>query len=647
MRKYFSVRGGAGDLTKPDINTRPQDNLYLAVNSEWLSKAKIPADRTSTGINLILDMRIEDQLMKDFAKFADGKKEIPTIPNFAKAINLYKLAINFDKRNKEQAQPIKADLEKLTSLDNFEEFNKQAADLFAKGYDLPFNIFVMEDMKDTDHNALYAEGPGTFLPDTTAYQSEDAKKLLSTLEKQTVKLLVMAGVEEEQAKTWARKGIEFDKKLAKVLKSTEEWADYAAVYNPVKLADFEAKFENFDINAFLKQLLPELPDQVIEAEPRYFDHINEFLNNSEFDEIKSWMIVKFINGVANYLSQDFREAAFPFRQSVYGVPEMPAQDKHAYRLANAAFDEVVGIYYGKTYFGDDAKNDVISMIKNMLKVYEERIQDNDWLSESTKKQAIVKLQALKLKIGYPEKNQAVFDRLVVDLNKSLYENQALINQEKIKDNLQKLNQVPDRSVWAMPGNLNNACYDPQKNDLTFPAGILQAPFYDAKQSRAANYGGIGATIGHEVSHAFDNNGAQFDEKGNMKNWWTKEDFAEFNKRTKAVADIFDGLQYGPAKLNGKQVVSENIADLSGLSCAIAANKAEGGEMRDLFETYAKSWMQKQRPESITAEVQSDVHAPQPTRVNIPVQNQDEFYKAYNVTPEDGMWLDPEDRITIW
>ncbi len=151
-------------------------------------------------------------------------------------------------------------------------------------------------MKDTDHNALYAEGPGTFLPDTTAYQSDDAEKLLSTLEKQTVKLLVMAGVEEEQAKTWASKGIEFDKKLAKVLKSTEEWADYAAVYNPVKLADFEAKFENFDINAFLKQLLPELPDQVIEAEPRYFDHINEFLNNSEFDEIKSWMIVKFING---------------------------------------------------------------------------------------------------------------------------------------------------------------------------------------------------------------------------------------------------------------------------------------------------------------------------------------------------------------
>lgn len=647
MRKYFSVRGGAGDLTKPDVNIRPQDNLYLAVNSEWLSKAEIPADRTSTGINLILDMRIEDQLMKDFADFADGKKDIPEVANFEKAINYYKLAKDFDQRNKDKAEPIKKDLQKLTSLTNFADFNKQAADLFAADFSLPFNIFVMEDMKDTDHNALYAEGPGTFLPDTTAYESSDAEKLLTVLEKQTINLLTMAGVSEEQAQSWAKNGIEFDKKLAKVLKSTEEWADEVAIYNPASLSDFERKFDKFDINSFLKQLLPEMPEKVIVAEPRYFDHINDFLNESEFEEIKGWMIVKFINHAATYLSQDFREAAFPFRKAVYGVPEMPDQTKHAYRLANSSFDEVVGIYYGKTYFGDDAKADVISMIKNMLKVYEQRIQENTWLSESTKKGALVKLNALKLKVGYPEKNQAVFDRLRVDLDKSLYENQAIINQERTKDNLEKLNQDPDPSVWAMPGNLNNACYDPYKNDLTFPAGILQAPFYDAKQSRAANYGGIGATIGHEVSHAFDNNGAQFDEKGNMKNWWTKEDFAEFNKRTKAVADIFDGLQYGPVKLNGKQVVSENIADLSGLSCAIAANKAEGGDMKDLFETYAKSWMQKQRPEAITAEVQSDVHAPQPTRVNIPAQNQDEFYEAYNVTPEDGMWLDPEDRITIW
>lgn len=169
----------------------------------------------------------------------------------------------------------------------------------------------------------------------------------------------MAGISEEQARTWAKNGIEFDKKISKVLKSTEEWADEVAMYNPASLSDFEAKFDQFDINSFLKQLLPEMPAKVIVAEPRYFKHINDFLNENEFEEFKGWMITKFINKSATYLSQDFREAAFPFRQAVYGVPELPSQDKHAYRLANAAFDEVIGIYYGKTYLGDEAKADVI------------------------------------------------------------------------------------------------------------------------------------------------------------------------------------------------------------------------------------------------------------------------------------------------
>lgn len=647
MRHYFSVRGGAGDLTKPDVNTRIQDNLYLAVNSQWLEKAEIPADRTSTGVNLILDMKIEDQMMKDFEAFANGNKQLPEVKNFKKSIDLYKQAIDFDKRNQDGAAPIKEDLKKLASLKDFTDFNEQAATLVKAGFDFPIDAFVFEDMKDTQHYSLYLNGPGTFLPDTSAYQTPDAEKLLDTLAKQTVNLFKLAGVNEADAKKWTDAALAFDKKLAKVVKSAEEWADYAGMYNPISLKDFEAKFEQFNISDFLSQLVDKLPENVVMAETRYFDKINEVLNSDNFEEIKGWMLVKFINSAAGYLSQDFRKAAFPFRQAVYGVAEMPSQEKHAYRLADSAFDEVDGIYYGQTYFGADAKADVISMIKNMLKVYEERIQNNTWLSEDTKKQAIVKLQALKLKVGYPDKQQAIFDRLEVDPNSSLYANQSKINQEKVKYNFEKLNKPVDASIWAMPGNLNNACYDPQNNDLTFPAGILQAPFYDAKQSRGANYGGIGATIGHEVSHAFDNNGAQFDEKGNLKNWWTKEDYAEFNKRTQAVADIFDGLQYGPAKLNGKQVVSENIADLSGLSCAIAANKLDGGDMQDLFKTYAKSWMQKQRPEAITAEVQSDVHAPQPTRVNIPSQCQDAFYEAFDVKETDGMWLDPKDRINIW
>ena len=646
MKKYFKVRGGVGDLTKADTEARVQDNLYLAVNSKWQKKAVIPADRTETGTNAKIDIGLEKLMIQDFDNFSSGKKKLPEIDNFEKSIALYKLAFDFDRRNKEVAKPIQKDLGKLEKLASFSEFNMDASNLYFN-YSLPFVFEVDADMKNTDTNVLYFSGPGTLLPDTTSYQDKDAEKLLNILKKQTIKLLTMAGMSEQQALHEVELGLKYDARLAKVVKSSEEWSDYPKMYNPVRREEFLAKFKFFDMENFLKQILPELPDTIIVTEPRYLDYIEEFVNESSFEEIKGWMLIKFINGASGYLSQKFREAAFSYRQAITGAGKLPNAQKHAYRLADGVFDEVDGIYYGKTYFGEDAKADVTDMIHTMIKVYENRIQNNTWLSEDTKKKATVKLNALILKIGYPEKQEKIYDLLQVNPEKSLYENMTLISKTEAKYNLAKITETVNRTVWLMPGNMNNACYDPQRNDITFPAGILQAPFYSLKQSRAENYGGIGATIAHEISHAFDNNGAQFDEKGNMNNWWSKEDFAEFEKRTQKAIDIYDGLQYGPAKLNGKQIVAENIADLGGLTCAIQSCKSENGKLAELFKNYAKSWAQIQRPEAIKTEIAVDVHAPQPTRVNIPVQCQDEFYEIFNVQETDGMWLEPKKRVTIW
>lgn len=646
MKRYFAVRGGAGDITSSE-KMRPQDNLYLAVNADWQKMAKIPTDRTEIGTNAQIDMRLEKIMMQDLADFADGKKEMPKVENFDKAIVLYKLARDFEIRNKQGMTPIKEDLARINDLADFAQFNQLAGQLTLQDFTLPFIFDVDADMKNTNKNILYFYGPGTLLPDTTSYQGPDVDKLLAILEKQTVKLLVMAGMNEDLAKCQVKAGLEFDKKLAKIVKSTEEWSNYVAMYNPMSMQDFLAKFTSFDMKKYLENILPELPETVVVTEPRFLNRAEELVNGTNFDEIKGWMLIKFINNVTNVLSQDVRDAAFPYQQAITGAGELPSQEKHAYRLVDRIFDEVDGIYYGQTYFGEAAKQDVTEMIEKMLKVYEQRITENNWLSEKTKKQAIIKLKALVLKIGYPEKQEEIFNELVVDENKSLYENVKSISIAKNKSNFAKIVKPVDRTVWLMPGNMNNACYDPQRNDLTFPAGILQKPFYDAKQSRAANYGGIGATIGHEISHAFDDNGAQFDEKGNMKNWWTKEDFSEFNKRTQAAVDIYDGLEYGPSMLNGKQVVSENISDISGLTCAIQACKMDSGNLKELFENYARSWMQIQRPEAIKTEIAVDVHAPQPTRVNIPVQCQEEFYETYNVKLEDGMWLDENKRVVIW
>lgn len=646
----LNVRGGAGDITKPDLNARPQDNLYLAVNSEWIEKAKIPLDRSRISSFDGIDLNIEKSLMQDFADFADGKKKLPNVPNFEKAVELYKIANNFDKRNEDGAKPIKADLEEITSLRNLTDLNLRVADFYKNAFDLPISVSVDADMKDTKVHVVYFGGPGLFLPDTTTYDNPAAADLLKVLQDQSENLLKMAGVSEEDAKKYVEGALKFDKKLSKVLKSTEEWADYPAMYNPMPLSEFEDKFDSFKIDNFLSNLFTQKPEKIIVTEPRFLDHVEELINEDNFDEIKGWMVVKFINGVAAYLSQDFREAAFPFSQALSGQPELSSGTKQAYRLANGMFSEVVGVYYGQTYFGAEAKADVEDMIHKMIDVYEKRISENDWLSEDTKKKAIVKLRALILKIGYPEKIEEIYDRLQVVPEAeggSLYSNESAAVVESVKYNLEKLTQPVDRTVWLMPGNLVNACYDPQRNDITFPAAILQKPFYDLKQSRSLNYGGIGVVIAHEISHAFDNNGAKFDEFGNLKNWWTDEDFEEFKKRTQAEIDLFNGIEYGPVTLNGKQIVSENIADQGGLTAAVEANKGEDGNMKEVFENFARVWANKQLPESIKTQVSVDVHAPGPERANVQSQCQEEFYKAFDVKPEDGMWLDPEKRVVIW
>ncbi|MGO5079003.1 M13 family metallopeptidase [Lactobacillus amylovorus] len=650
MNNKMAVRGGAGDILEPKVGTRPQDNLYLAVNSEWLENVKIPSDRSRIASFDNIDLDVEKKLMKDFADFADGKKEVADVPNLKKAVELYKLARDFKRRDEDGAKPIQADLALLEGIRDFADFNLKAPDLFKAAFALPFSFDVDADMKNTKINVLQFFGSSIFLPDTTTYKTDAAQKLLDVLKKQSIELLKMAGLSAGQAEEYVDDAMKFDDKVSKVVKSSEEWADYPAMYNPMPISDFEKKITNFKMDYFLKEALGEVPDRVIVAEPRYLDHFDELINEDNFDEIKGWMIVKFINGVASYLSQDFREASFPFSQALSGQPELQSQEKQAYHLANGIFSEVVGVYYGKTYFGEDAKKDVLSMIHKMLDVYEERIKNNDWLSEETKHKAIVKLRALILKIGYPDKIEEIYDRLHVtpaSEGGSLYSNARAAEIEQVKYNVEKLHKPVDRTVWLMPGNLVNACYDPQRNDLTFPAAILQAPFYDLKQDRAENFGGIGTVIAHEVSHAFDNNGAQFDESGNMKNWWTDADYAEFKKRTQAEIDLFDGIKYGPVTLNGKQIVSENIADQGGLTAAVQANKGENGDMKKLFENFARIWANKQLTESIKTQVSVDVHAPGPERANVQSQCQEEFYKAFDVKEGDGMWLDPEKRVVIW
>ncbi|MDF7639504.1 M13 family metallopeptidase [Lactobacillus sp. ESL0791] len=645
-----AARGGSGDVLKPKVGTRPQDNLYLAVNSKWMKKAKIPADAVSTGSTDEISLKVNRQLRQDMADFADGKKPLPNIPNFDKAVELYKLARDIDKRNNDGAAPIKADLAKLEGIKDFADFNAKAADLYNNGMDLPLDLTVSPDMKNAQKNALYFSSAGTFLPDTSSYKDPNSQKLLAVLKKQSIDLLKLAGVSETDATTYAENALKFDGILAKNVKSAEQNADVTSQYNPMSIQNFKAKFTNFDIQQFLKGTVGKEPDQIIVTDPKFLTNINQVINQDNFAALKGWLIVDFINGAAGELSQKFIETAFPFSQAIGGQAKLPSTDKQAFSFVNGDFGELIGIYYGQTYFGADAKKDVTNMVNKILQTYESRLQNNTWLSKATKEKAIDKLKSLVVKVGYPDEQSGSYKNIQItpaSQGGTLYGNDQAMTIESIKENLAQLFKPVNRNIWAMSGAEVNAAYNPQVNDVTLPAAILQAPFYSKTQSRAANWGGIGTVIGHEISHAFDNNGAQFDKYGNLHNWWTQKDYTEFKKRIKAEDKLFNGIKYAGTKIKGKQIVSENVADLGGLTVALQVAKSEGDNLRELFENNARIWRLKATPQAIKTILAVDVHAPNPLRANVQAQCQDDFYKVFKVKSSDGMWLDPKKRIQIW
>uniref|UniRef100_UPI0026115283 M13-type metalloendopeptidase n=1 Tax=Companilactobacillus sp. TaxID=2767905 RepID=UPI0026115283 len=331
-----------------------------------------------------------------------------------------------------------------------------------------------------------------------------------------------------------------------------------------------------------------------------------------------------------------------------GVSALPNNQKRAYQLTNDNFEQILSEYYGKTYFGADAKKDATRLIQNILSVYHDRIQNNTWLSDATKQNALDKLAKITLKVAYPESVQDDYQHVKILADESLYRTVKDLNQATFDAQVRDFDKKVDRSVWSMPSYLVNAQYDPQFNDVTIPAAILQAPFYSTEQTDSENYGGIGATIGHEISHAFDNSGAQFDKDGNLDNWWTKADYAKFQKLTKEMANEWNGIPYAGGTVDGDSTVGENMADNGGLNAALQAAKAEPNfNPKEFFATWAKSWRYKATPTYEKYLLAVDVHAPQPLRATVALQNLDDFFTTYDIQSGDPMWLAPSERVHIW
>lgn len=627
---------------------KAKEDLYEAVNGEWLKTAEIPADRPATGgFNSLVD-DIDKTLMDDFDAFLSKQKSSQDA-RFNEMIKLYGLAKDFKRRDQEGTAPLKKALQPIESLQNYADYQKHWAELLLNGTASPVVFDIDADMKNARVYALFVGAPSLILPEKNYYDPKNPQgpQLMQLWTSMMTTLLDKLGYEEKTAQKLIDEAKQFDALLVPHVKSAEEAADYSKMYNPQTLAEFAGHTNQLDLAAVAKELVGAKPDKVIVTEPKYLDALDRILVG-HFEWFKSWLLINSIRSLAGLLTDELREINGRYSRALSGAKQPSDQRKFAYRLARGTFDQVVGDYYGKTYFGPQAKADVHHMVEQMVKIYQQRLAKNDWLSEKTRAKAVLKLDKLGIQVGYPDQIPALYDQLKVNTQITLLENMIQLGKTAAKEMFSRWNQPVDRLRWEMSAATVNAYYHPFKNIIVFPAAILQAPFYSLKQTSSENYGGIGAVIAHEISHAFDNNGALFDEYGNLNNWWTEADLAHFKQLAQKMIAEFDGLPFAGQKVNGKLTVSENIADAGGLSCALAAAKEEHDfDAQRFFINWARIWRMKATEQYMQLLLSVDVHSPNKLRANVQAQNQDEFYQAFDVQAGDGMYLAPEKRVNIW
>lgn len=628
-------------------NVRIQDDLYTYVNQAKLDELIIPDDMPVAGGFAALNTDLEKLMIDEF----NNMSKSGSYPNehLARACKLYTLAKDVKRKKKHGAKPALKNLAILKKLATVRSFNNHCKELILRDVNMPLNIMVEANMKDTNHHCVMIQGASVILPDVSYYKNDQQRDMLLGMWSGFAKqVLSIAGHSEEECDALIKDTLAFDTLIAKYAKSQEEWSEYVKMYNPMKTSKVAGMVKPMNLKKLLSDIFGFIPEEIIVTEPRYFKNFKEIFNADTFESYKNWAYVTTLMGSCSLLSEELRDLGGAFRRAISGIAASSSAEKFAYQLTSNLYSEPVGLYYGEKYFGEEAKKDITEIVRQIVATYQKRIETNEILEPATREKAILKLSKMGLKLAYPDRVEDIYNKLVFDESKSLFDIVASLRKIRMEENFAKINKEVDRTHWAMPGHMVNACYDPFVNDITFPAAILQAPFYSIKQTRSENLGGIGAVIGHEISHAFDSNGAKCDELGNLNNWWTKADERKFNKKVNAMIKQFDGIELPWGVCNGKFTVSENIADNGGMAVTLdIMSNSEDVSFEEYFANWARVWCQKAKPEYQALLLQVDVHGPSCLRANMPPRNFPEWYEAFKVKKTDGMYLAPSKRVIIW
>ena len=657
-------KGTGIDLSLMDMSVKPSNDFFNFVNGTWLKNTEIPADRTRWGSFDELRKRTDANSLEILAEASKNPK-YKSDTDQGKAINLYKSIMDTVARNKAGNKPLLPYLAKINAVKNVADLQRLMIEMAPKGGVGFFGVGVGTDAKNSSKNVVYV-GPGALgLPDRDYYVSDDAdsKEKREKYVLHVARMLEFFGDKPAVAKKNAQKILALETQMSTPRLDRVERRDRRKSYNPMTIADLQKLTPAINWEKQITGIgLPKV-DTLIVSQPKYMQAMQAILKANKVEDWKAYMRWTAINSAADNLSTDLEKANWDFySKTLSGAIKQRPRDEGALQVVNGATGEALGKLYVEKLFPAAAKEKAQKMIKNVIRAYETRINNLSWMSPDTKKSAINKLDKMTIKIGYPDKWKD-YSALTIKSpaeGGTYFDNSLLISEWSFKRNIEKLNKPVDKTEWGMSPQTVNAYFNPSNNEIVFPAAILQPPFYDYNADEAVNYGGIGAVIGHEISHGFDDSGSRYNADGNLVNWWTDEDLKQFTALGTALADQYSALEPLPGiKVDGKFTLGENIGDLGGINAAYDGlqlylkengnpGKIDGftPEQR-LFISWATIWRSKMRDEAIKNQVKTDPHSPGMYRAYVPLLNLETFHKAFDIKPGDGMYVAPEKRVLIW
>lgn len=641
------------DTSYMDSNVRVQDDLFRHFNGKWLETHVIPADRASDGVGY----KLHEQAERQVREIIEGS---PATNEGQKIGDLYKSFMDTARIQALGCAPIIAHLKDVDSINDVGDFLTVLGKLELDGFGGIFSAAIYTDHMDSLSNIIYLSQGGLSLPDEAYYREEQYQVIREAFLSHVAKMFALVGIDDGSAQ--AQRILSLETAIASYHWDQVKDRDATLTYNKFTRAQLEELSPGFDWATWLSAgKIPDLGfETTIVREPDFFTGIGTLLSQFDRDEWLSWLRWQVISGSAPYLHDAIVQQNFDFYgTTLNGTPQLRDRWKRAVSVVESAIGEAVGRVYVERHFPSTSKAAMQKLVSNLVEAYRHSISNLEWMSQSTKEKALEKLDKFTPKIGYPDKWRD-YSSLVID-PLDLMGNMARIAQFSRDFELAKIGAPVDRTEWYMTPQTVNAYYNPGMNEIVFPAAILQPPFFDIEADDAANYGSIGAVIGHEIGHGFDDQGSKYDGDGNLNDWWTQADREEFEERARVLIAQYNALVPAEAPdicVNGALTVGENIGDLGGLSIAykayqLALNGTPApiidsltGDQR-FFYAWAQSWRSKIRPEALRRQIATDPHSPDEFRTNQVVRNMDAFYSAFEVKNGDRLFLDPKDRVTIW